>query len=121
MKPKSLSGRVEIYIGKDLKKAVIDSGLNLSQFVREKLEEYFKAHGIEIKREEPELVLLVRCPSCGFKNRTSSIRFVRCKRCKTLFRVYLKRGRSRIEKILKGDRSLLFKKKYNEVYGKGGW
>ena len=68
MKSKSLSGRVEIYIGKDLKKAVIDSGLNLSQFVREKLEEYFKAHGIEIKREEPELVLLVRCPSYGFKN-----------------------------------------------------
>jgi len=59
----SRGGRVEIYIGKQLKEAISKlPNFNLSAFVREKLREYLKNKGIEIEESEPDLLLLVRCP-----------------------------------------------------------
>jgi len=104
-------GRVEIYIGKSLKEAISKlPNFNLSAFVREKLVEYLKSKGIEVKEHEPDLLLLVKCPHCNGKFVTSSVKTVQCKWCGKFFKVYIKRGISRIVKIVKGNRTLLWKR-----------
>ena len=107
----SRRGRVEIFIGKQLKEAISKlPNFNLSAFVREKLIEYLKSKGIEVKEYEPDLLLLVKCPYCNGKFVTSSVKTVQCKWCGKFFKVYIKRGVSRIVKIVKGNRMLLWRK-----------
>ena len=107
----SRKGRVEIFIGKQLKEAISKlPDFNLSAFVREKLKEYLESKGIEIKESEPDLLLLVKCPHCNGKFVTSCIKTVQCEWCGRFFKVYRKRGISRIVKIVKGNRMLLWRK-----------
>jgi len=107
----SRGGRVEIYIGKQLKEAISKlPNFNLSAFVRERLKEFLESKGIEIKESEPDLLLLVKCPHCKGKFVTSSVKIVQCKWCGRFFKVYRKRGFSRIVKIVKGNKILLWKK-----------
>ena len=109
-------GRIEIWIGKELKELVKLHGLNLSKFVREKLKEHFKEQGIEIEEPDPPLILLVRCPFCSRTFKTTTIKQVRCRFCNKTFRVFTRRFGSRIVSIVKGNRNLLFKA-YYQVYG----
>lgn len=116
---KSSSGRLEIYIGKELKEAVNKYGLNASKFMREKLAEYFKKSGIAVNIPEPNIIILARCPSCGCIMQTSSLRIVRCHSCGKAFRPYIKtRPSSRIFKIVKGTIQDLHRE-YYKIYGRG--
>lgn len=115
---KSPSGRIELYIGKELKEAVNKSGLNASKFMREKLVEYFKESGIAISIPEPTIIILARCPSCGCITQTSSIIITRCSNCGKAFRPYLKtKPSSRIVKIVKGTIQDLHRE-YYRIYGR---
>jgi formylmethanofuran dehydrogenase subunit E len=115
---KSSSGRIEVYIGKELKEAVIKSGMNVSEFLRAKLKEHFKESGIKVNIPEPALVLLVKCPGCGSTIQTSSLRFVRCNNCGKPFRPYPKKNpSSRIVKIIKGTCQDLYQE-YYKLYGR---
>ena len=111
------TGRVNVWIGKDLKVAAMKAGIHFSSFLRDKLTEYFQEKGIRVNYEIPDLILLVRCPHCGNKQQTASVQMVNCQNCKRSFRIYRKRGSSRILRILRGDRALL-QKKYYRIYGR---
>lgn len=91
--------------------------LNFSRFVRERLHEYFKSQGIEIENDDPELIIKVKCPFCGFEQNTTTVRTVRCFECGRQYRVY-KKSQSRIVKIVKGSLQLLFKKYYEAKKGR---
>ncbi|MFH8092955.1 MAG: hypothetical protein QXM38_03370 [Candidatus Aenigmatarchaeota archaeon] len=109
-------GRATIWLGKELKKAVIKANINLSEFVRSRLLEELKNRNIEVEIPDPELILRVRCPRCGSQGNTSSIVMARCFNCKHSFRIY-KKGSSRIVGIVKGNLELLHKLYYKE-YGR---
>lgn len=100
-------GNVNIWIGVELKKAVIKARINISEFVRTKLLEELKNRNIKIEIPDPELIIMVRCPNCGFQQNTTTIRMVRCHKCNRYYRVYRKGGRPRIVKIVKGSEAML--------------
>jgi len=57
------------------------------------------------------LVLLVKCPKCGFEQQTTTVKKVRCFRCNTVYNVYCKTKKgwkSRIVKIVEGSYQELF-------------
>jgi DNA-directed RNA polymerase subunit RPC12/RpoP len=98
-----VSGKITIWVGKELHEACKKSNINISQMFRTWLAEKLKEANIEVKVPEPEIILLVQCIHCGNTFSTSSIGQVRCPECQKTFKVYVKRGFSRIKKILKGD------------------
>jgi len=111
-----------IYVPRYLKEALIKlkeikPDFSISQFVAKKLSELVSQHDIQMPVwDEPDLILLVRCPHCGGQFQTTSVKMVRCEYCGRVFRVYRKRARTRIVKILKGNKAILFKKlKVSEV------
>jgi formylmethanofuran dehydrogenase subunit C len=108
-------GNVNIWLGIELKKAVVKAGVNLSEFVRNKLLEELKNRNIKIEHPDPELVIRVRCPFCNSQRDTSSILTVRCSHCGRFFKVFRKRGHSRIVAIVKGNISVL-NKLYYQMY-----
>ncbi|MEM5805208.1 MAG: hypothetical protein QW156_03735 [Candidatus Aenigmatarchaeota archaeon] len=110
------SGRINIWLSKELKKAVKMSGMDVSAFVREKLIEELSKRNIPVEESDPELIIRIRCPSCGFEQNTSTIKLVRCINCDYHFRVFTRRG-SRIRKIVKGNEFLL-QKLYYRIYGR---
>ena len=67
------------------------------------------------------VVLRVRCPYCGFEQKTKSIKRVRCFRCLKTFPVFYRRGRwikrHNIVKLEQGSLQELWKL-YYEVYGR---
>ena len=70
-----------------------------------------------------KLVLLVKCPNCGGVQKCETIKRRTCIYCGHSFVIFPKDKRgnfrsSRIVKILKGDKTLLWKKFY-EVYKNG--
>ncbi len=73
-----------------------------------------KKERVNCKKERKIILLplkiLVKCPHCNGKFVTSSVKTVQCKWCGKFFRIYRKRGISRIVKIVKGNRILLWKK-----------
>ena len=116
--PKNISekkGNVNIWLGVELKKAVIKAGINISEFVRTKLLEELKNRNIEIKYQDPELIIRVRCPFCNSQRNTSSILNVRCFHCGHFFKVFRRRGRSRVVAIVKGNKSIL-NRLYYQIY-----
>ena len=100
---------IHIWVGKELKEAAKKLNINLSKEFREFLEQRLKEHNIEVPKEEPRIIIAVRCIHCGNTFETSSIGQVRCPRCQKTFRVYTRRYGSRIVKIVKGTREELFK------------
>ncbi|MBU5537663.1 MAG: hypothetical protein KQA38_03830 [Candidatus Aenigmarchaeota archaeon] len=111
-------GRIHLWLGKDLKKAVIKAGIDVSEFLRAKLLEELRNRNIQIEIEDPELIVRVRCIHCGFIQNTSTIKLVRCVNCNRFFRVFTKKG-SRIRGIIKGNEYLL-QRFYYRVYGMRG-
>lgn len=109
-------GRANIWLSKELKKAVIKANINLSEFVRSKLLEELRNRNIEVEAPNPELILRIRCPRCGRQRNTSSIVMARCFDCNHSFRIF-KKGRSRITGIIKGNLEPLHKMYYKE-YGR---
>jgi len=75
----------------------------LNFWLEEELEE-----DVEEKTSNPdpnsnsEIILLVRCPHCGYEQTTTTIKRVKCWRCQRTYSVYPKKGTSRIVKIVKG-------------------
>lgn len=110
------SGRINIWLSKELKKAVKMSGMDVSAFVREKLIEELSKRNIPVEDPNPELIIRIRCPNCGFEQNTSTIKLVRCINCDYLFKVFTRKG-SRIRKIVKGNEYLL-QKLYYRIYGR---
>jgi len=109
--------KITLWIGKELKYAAKAVKINLSAFLREKLKEELAKRNMEVKLDEPELILEVRCPYCGFKQQTSTIKTVQCQRCKKFFKVYTRKYGSRITNIIKGDKQKLFAL-YSRVFRK---
>jgi hypothetical protein len=105
-------GRITLWIGREVKEALLKSGINVSEFVREKLKEELAKRNIQVNYPEPDLIVEVRCPKCNFHQETTSITYVRCRNCHKAFRVYTRNARPRIVRIVKGDKSKLFKKYY---------
>lgn len=104
--------RKDIWISKSLAELVKRHKINLSKFVREKLTEYFQQHNIEIPEDDPELIVLVRCPHCSYVQKTTTIRTVRCFNCGKRYSVLRRKGFSRIVRIIKGDQFVLTKMFY---------
>jgi predicted Zn-ribbon and HTH transcriptional regulator len=104
-------GRIHLWIGIGLKKAVLKAGIDVSEFVRNKLLEELKNRNVTIEEKEPELIVRVRCCHCGFEQNTSTLKMVKCINCGHSFRVFTKWG-CRIRKIVKGDQNLLTKMFY---------
>jgi DNA-directed RNA polymerase subunit RPC12/RpoP len=102
-----VSGKVTIWIGKELHETCKKMNINISQMFKMWLAEKLKEANIEVKIPEPEILLLVGCVHCGNEFVTSSIGQVRCPRCQKTFKVYVKKGFSRIKKIIKGDLATL--------------
>jgi len=94
--------RINIWLGKELKEACKKLNINISKEFRNWLIEKLKTYNIEIKTNEPEIIVLVRCIHCGNEFETSSIIQVRCPKCQRSFRVYTSKG-SRIRKLIKGN------------------
>jgi len=68
--------------------------------------------------------LEVRCPFCGWKQETSSVKRVRCQRCGRSYEVYLldSRGRvrgTRIVRLISGSLQELHKLAYKEKIKRG--
>jgi predicted Zn-ribbon and HTH transcriptional regulator len=110
------NGTIHLWLGKDLKKAVIKARIDVSEFVRNKLLEELRNKGIVIEVPDPEFIIKVRCPNCGFKQNATTIKQVRCFNCQRYFRVYV-RGRSRIVGIVKGSKEIVFRY-FNRIYGR---
>jgi DNA-directed RNA polymerase subunit RPC12/RpoP len=110
------SGKITIWVGKELHEACKKLNINMSVMFREWLKEKLREANIEVKTPETDFVFIVKCIHCGTHFATSCISQVRCLNCKKTFRVFVKEGRSRIVKILKGDINKLqelYKQKFN--------
>ena len=97
---------MNIYLGKPLKKAVKDSGLNVSKIVRARLLEELAHNGLEVQKTEPDLIIETYCPLCRFKQETTTIKTVQCKKCGRRYQIF-GRHQSRIVRIVKGTNDLL--------------
>jgi uncharacterized protein YbaR (Trm112 family) len=100
--------QVSIYIDKEVWEKARKYLKNISKFCEEKIKEYLKSVGEEVKEVEPKLVVIVRCP-LGHESEAVLIdesgRFrssrVYCKVCRKRFRI-----KGRIVDIKKGNRNL---------------
>jgi len=97
---------MNVYLGKPLKKAVKGSGINVSKIVRARLLEELAYNGIEIEAHEPDLIIETSCPMCSFRQETTTIKTVQCKKCGRRYQVFGRR-RSRVVRIVKGTNDLL--------------
>jgi DNA-directed RNA polymerase subunit RPC12/RpoP len=106
------NGRIAVWLGKELKTAGIEAGINFSSFFRSKLSEELKNRNIEVKTPEPDLIIEARCPHCWFSQETTTLKYVRCKNCGKNYRIFNKGTPSRIVRIVKGNQRMLNKKYY---------
>jgi len=111
-----LGPKVTLWIGTDLHSIAAEYKLNLSALLREKIKEHLRSKNIEIKEDCPQLILEVKCPFCSNKQKTTTVKTVRCFKCNKQYRV-MGRGKSRIVSIIKGNIGLVHKLYYS-VYPK---
>jgi hypothetical protein len=101
---------MNVYLGRPLKEAVKEAGLNVSKIVRARLREELAYKGLEPKRVEPDLIIETSCPLCSHKQETTSLRTVQCSRCGRRYQVFGRR-RSRVTQIIRGSNALLQQKR----------
>jgi len=109
--PSTWDARAVVYISRELKQAAKRAGLNLSRFMRQKLTEELAYNGIEAETHEPDLIVETCCPACSFKQETTTIKTVQCKKCGRRYQVFGRR-RSRVVRIVKGTNDLLQRKRH---------
>ena len=102
---------MNIYLGKPLKKAVKDSGLNVSKIVRARLLEELAYNGLEVQKAEPDLILETYCPLCSFRQETTTVKTVLCRKCGRRYQIFGRRS-SRVVRIVKGTNNLLQRKRH---------
>jgi hypothetical protein len=108
--PSAWDTKAVVYISRELKQAARRAGINLSKFTRQKLLEELAYRGVEVETPEPDLIIETACPMCSFKQQTTTIRTVQCKKCGRRYLVFGRR-RSRVTQIIRGSNALLQQKR----------
>jgi len=99
--------KVTVWIGEKHYRAAKEHALNLSQLLREAIEQATKDKIPDPDYFLPDLLVQVRCPYCGAFKVTGALSATKCDRCKRVFRIYTRKYGTRIVKIVRGDQQLL--------------
>lgn len=101
---KKLTLNVEHTLIKEAKKRNINLSVTMEHALAERL-------GVKVAEGfMPDLILKVKCPKCHAIRNTSTLKRVTCFKCGFVYRVYPKDDISRVVKIIKGTKALLFEK-----------
>ena len=99
--------KITVYVKDELGEKAKKAGVKMSDAMTEILQKKLKDKNISYA-ENPDIIILAKCPFCGTVTQTSSIKLVRCKnnKCQRNYRLIPKNYPSRIYKIPKGKEAV---------------
>jgi len=108
--------KTTIYLSRALYKTAKKHQIKFSPLLRNALLAKLDELNIELEEVDmPRLILRVKCPRCKHEQNTTTIKKVNCFKCDRSYHVYVKGGKSRIVKIVRGNMAMLHDL-YNSVY-----
>jgi len=100
-----------VYLKKILYEKAKKHKLVFSRLLKQAIIEELKKKGEEVKEEDPELILKVKCPYCGWIQNTTTVYRVKCIKCERKYRVFPKNRPSNIVEIVKGTIHDVYKRR----------